>query len=179
MDYLSIEFLGILINTTGICLWAVTMLYLIRNKDKGIPVFSGKGRRDNEKSFDEEVLSQIAKQESARSYARKVDSIKSEQQLLWEFMEQGEIKKAKRILLGKHDNKVKRIHEQKTKRPSHRKGKVGDKYREVVKLADLGLTTNKISGIVDIPKGEIELLVKLRKKKREVSGIKPVKVNAF
>jgi len=38
-----------------------------------------------------------------------------------------------------------------------------DRYLEITKLADKGLKVDEIAGILDIPKGEIELILSLRK----------------
>ncbi|MBW1900207.1 MAG: hypothetical protein JRJ20_01080 [Deltaproteobacteria bacterium] len=175
MDYLKIEFWGVLLNITGICFWGITMLHLIRNKNKGTHETLKKGANRNLKSFGEEMFVQMARQQLKLPFKRISDAILGERQLLWAFIERGELGKAKKLLLGPNFNEDKRMRMRKNNIITHRKSETGDKYREVVKLSDSGMTTKKISEKVKIPRGEIELLIKLRKKAHE----NPERLRAF
>jgi len=175
MDYLKIEFWGVLLNITGICFWGITMLYLIRNKNNVTYETLKKGGDRNLKPFDKEMFVQMARQQQPElPFKRVSDAIWSERQLLWAFIERGELAKAKKLLLGPYFNDEKRLGVEKNNRMTRRKAETGDKYREVVRLSDSGITTKKISEKVKIPRGEIELLIKLRKKTHE----KPARLRA-
>lgn len=176
MDYLKIEFWGVLLNITGICFWGIAMLYIIRNKNSLTHETLKKVGNRNLKPFDKEMFVQMARQQQPElPFKRVSDAVWRERQLLWAFIEGGELRKAKKLLLGPYFNEDKRMGSEKNNRIPHRKAETGDKYREVVRLSDSGMTTKKISERVKIPRGEIELLIKMRKKAHE----KPARVREF
>ena len=173
MDYSRIELWGVLLNIVGICLWGITMLYFVRNKGKGAQEMFKKNANNNMKPFDEEMFAQMVNQESKRSFKSISDAFVRERQILCEFLEKGELLKAKNLLFRPSSYEAKRITFQQTIKNPHHKAKAGEVYTEVVRLADLGMTTKKITEMVKIPKGEIELIIKLRKKKHDVNGRSP------
>jgi hypothetical protein len=168
MDYLKMEFWGILLNITGVCFWGVTMLYFVRSKNKLTSETLKKVGPRELNPFEEAMFVQMARQQPLeRPFKRVSDAVLSERQLLWAFIERGELRKAKKLLLGSDSNEDKIMGMQKSSRIVQRKAGTGDKYREVVRLSDTGMTTKKISEKVKIPRGEIELLIKMRKKTQE------------
>jgi len=179
MESLNLEFGIILLNFSGIFLWGVTMLYLFkkkRNKAKG-----NKNNRVNinNRKFDEEVYAQLVRQQSEKAFRNIHSTIKRERDLLSELIERGEFKKIKKQVAVKKMRKTKKtsIPSNKIKKIRH-KNNSRDKYSEVIKLADAGMPLYKISERVKIPKGEIEILIKLRKKRNEVAGRRPQRIQA-
>ncbi len=179
MDYQRIEFLGIFLNITCIFIWGITILYLFITKKKGEAASNKKGRKGNMRPFDEEIFAQMVKQESERSYNKIVATIKRERQRLWALIERRELAKAKNLLLRQNSTGVKKINSQKNVEKSYPKTDSMKKYSEVIRGADSGMTTKRISEEVKRPKGEIDLLVKLRKKKHVVNLRKPSGFRAF
>ena len=169
MDYSRVELWGVLLNIVGICLWGITMLYFVRNKGKTAQEMFKKSANNNMKPFDEEMFAQMVNQESNRSVKRITDNFLKERQMLCDFLEKGELQKAKNLLFRPSSNGAKCIPFQQTLKKPHHKAKTGEVYTKVARLADLGMTPKKITEMVKIPKGEIELIIKLRKKKHNVN----------
>jgi hypothetical protein len=179
MDYLSTAFFGIFLNITGICLWGITLFYFVKNKNKGNYTAISNVRKDNQTAFDKEIFAQIVKQQSEQSFERISDAIKKERQLLRAFIERGELNESKALLLEPNSNKVRSMILKKGTKKPQRRLKEGDKYNDVLKLAGMGLTTRQISEKVNLPKGEVELLIKLRKRKFDECGGNAARVRAF
>ncbi len=186
MDSLGIMFWEIMLNVTGVCLWGITMIYLIRNKISSNRDKPGKGKNEHIRKFEEEIFVQLVKQQSERAFRRISNTIRNEKQILGELIEKGELKKARNHLAGQKAPKQKKELIQTTKKVSIRKpkeesiqkskkkalapkSKVDNKYVEVVRLVDIGMSAAKISEKMQIPKGEINLIVKLRKKRNKVA----------
>jgi len=170
MDLLKEGIWGTLLNITGICLWGGTVLYLIINKVKGRRKDLTICRISNQRKFDEEVFSQLVKQQSEKAFKRISHTINNERQLLAELIENGDLKKARTHLKSKGISKIKpkSLEDNNLKKP-FLKNTERDSYSEVLRLADQGMTVRKISEMVKIPKGEIEMLITLRKRKRKVT----------
>lgn len=172
MDFLSSAFCGIFLNITGICLWGLALLYFIRSKDKGNCTSQRKNRKRETKPFDQEMFAQMVKQQSGKSFERIFETIRQERELLWAFIEHERLNTPKSLYFVPRSNNTQNKDSEKYNSKRLSKLEAGDKYPEAIKLADLGLTTKKISEKVNLPKGEIELLIKLRKKKQDVVGLK-------
>ena len=170
MDLLKEGIWGILLNITGICLWGGTVLYLIIKKVKGRRKDLTICRIRNQRKFDEEVFSQLVKQQSEKAFKRISRTINNERQLLAELIENGDLKKARNHLKSKRISKIepKSLATNNMKKPFPENMET-DSYAEVLRLADRGMTVRKISEMVKIPKGEIEMLITLRKRKRKVT----------
>ncbi len=112
----------------------------------------------------------MVKQQSEKAFKRISRTINNERQLLAELIENGDLKKAKNRLKSKSISKIKpkSLADNKIKKPFPENTE-RDSYAEVLRLADRGMTVRKISEMVKIPKGEIEMLITLRKRKRKVA----------
>jgi hypothetical protein len=170
MELIEEGFWGILLNITGICLWGGTVLYLVIKKVKGRRKDLTICRIRNQRNFEEEVFSQLVKQQSEKAFKRISRTINNERQLLAELIENGDLKKAGTHLKSKRISKIKpkSLADSNMKKPFPENTE-RDSYAEVLRLADQGMTVRKISEIVKIPKGEIEMLITLRKRKRKVA----------
>lgn len=171
MNFISVEILGILLNLVSVCLWGLTMLYFVKTKNKSSDDVLRYAENESGKSFDDEVFDQMLKQRSECSLKRISNIIGTEQRALraqgrnW-VVRSANVRGARSIAnvaLSTH-------HHKKNKKPRNNENEK-DKYQEAVRLADSGMTTRKISEKIKIPKGEIELLVKLRRKKLAGSGL--------
>ena len=171
MELLKVGFWGTLLSISGTCLWGGTMLYLIIKKVKERKNNLKIHKMHNRRNFDEEVFSQLVKQQSEKAFERISRTIKNERQLLAELIENGQLKKVRNHLKSNSmpKPKTKSLQANKIKKPFP--GNSGrDSYAEVLRLSDQGMKATKISEMVKIPKGEIEMLISLRKKRRKVSG---------
>ena len=171
MELLQVGFWGVLLSITATCLWGGTMLYFIINRVKGKRTNIKISKMRNQKNFNEEVFSQLIKQQSEKSFERISRTIKNERQLLTELIENGELKKVRNHLKSKRIAKPEPKSLQANKKPFPGKP-ARDDYAKVLNLADQGMTVRKISEIVKIPKGEIEMLITLRKRRRKLDGRK-------
>ena len=171
MELLKVGFWGILISITGTCLWGGTMLYLIIKKVKerknNLKIY----KIHNQRNFDEEMFSQLVKQQSEKAFERISRTIKNERQLLAELIEKGQLKKVGNHLKSSSisNPKSKSLQANRVKKPFPG-NPARDSYAEVFRLSDQGMSAIKISEMVKIPKGEIEMLISLRKKRRKVAG---------
>lgn len=168
MDILTAGFFDRLINVSGFCLWGITILYLMHQKRK-TKKGDLKKRKSNavlRKSFEEEVYGQWFKHQSEYAFKRIHRTLRREIDRLNQLIENGDFERVRNQ--GKYtvvDNAPDVTFEvcQGGKELSWKKPK--DSYAEVIRLWDQGVSVRKISEKVEIPKGEIEMLIKLRKKK--------------
>ncbi len=171
MESLNIEMGVILLNGAGIFLWGITILYLLKNKREKEKDEKKNRYIMNNRNFDEEIYAQLVRQQSEKAFRNIHSTIKRERHLLSQLIDSGEFKKAKKQVAVKKTRKTKKspVPANKVKK-IHRKKNSRDRYAEVIKLADAGMTMNKISEKIKIPKGEIDILIKLRKKRNEIAG---------
>ncbi len=179
MESLNLELGVVLLNVSGIFLWGITILYLLKNKKEKDSEEKKQRYLSNNRNFDEEVYAQLVRQQSEKAFKNIHSTIKRERYLLSELIEKGEFKKVRKQVSPKKTRKTKRtsIPANKIKKNRH-KANLKDRYSEVIKLADAGMTMNKISEKVKIPKGEIEILIKLRKKRNKVAGSRTRRIQA-
>lgn len=169
MDFVRKEFWGILLNVTGSFLWASTIFYFFMRKVKERRKNPKECGIANQKDFNDEIFSQLIKQQADNAFSTISLTIKNERRSLAELIESsGELnKKARMHPEDKHADVPKKRSLQTDKMKQIAllsRGK--DRYAEVLRLADRGMTTRKISEKVKIPKGEIDMLVSLRSRRR-------------
>jgi hypothetical protein len=171
MELSKIEIWVILMNLTGFLLWGMTIVYLVRKEaKKGEGSFRNPMKLSND-NLGNECFSQILMKQSDVAFKRISDSIIKERELLCNLFKSGsedkepisdnlEYYKAKEFVIPSPVISC----EIETDKPVP-----SIVYSEAVRLAELGMDTDKISQKLMLPRGEVELLIKLRKK--------PVKVN--
>jgi hypothetical protein len=165
MDLSKIELWGILMNLTCFLLWGMTIVYLMRKEAKNRKGSFKNPMKVLNDNFGNEYLSQILMKQSDVAFKRISDSIVNERKLLCNLFKSGVEDKA-----PFSDN----LNHYKTKAPAISssitsceikpdKPLPGTVYSEAVKLAELGMDTDKISRKLMLPRGEVELLIKLRR----------------
>ena len=160
MIYLTIEFWKLALDVIGISLCGITILHLIRNRSKYNQSLVKEPGEGNLKDFQEEVLAQLVKHQSYGFLETISNAIKKEQMPLHSLMEKKEAIKEEKPLSAKEPDQVQEdFHNKNSPDSSYL---ASDEYGEVSRLADLGLSVKKISERVKIPKGEVELIVKLK-----------------
>jgi len=151
MIYLTtIEFWELVLDVIGLSLCGITILHLIRNRSKYNQSLLKEPGKGNSNSFNEEVSAQLIKQQSDRSFETISNVIEKERMSLHSL----------KPLSAKEPNQVQEdLYNKKSLGSSDL---AGDKYDEVARLADSGLSVKKISERAKMPKGEVELVLKLR-----------------
>ena len=208
MIYYTTEFWELVLDVIALFLCGIVLLHLIRNRGKYNQLLLKKPEKENSNNFNEEVATQLVKQQSDRSFETISNVIEKERMLLHNLMENKEVikdkknahraigrnasKKNKEVIkdkknayraIGRNASKKKKKKKKeaiKEKKPffADETGQVqediynknstgsgdlaGDKYNEVSRLADLGLSAKQISERAKIPMGEVELIVKLK-----------------
>ena len=109
------------------------------------------------------VLAQLMRQ-SEMAFALISDTIRIERELLQEFVEKRKGNSGTDCLSTQQPGQVEEHCRNKNVRDPRGPDRDSDQYGEVVKLANLGLGVDEIYERVRIPKGEIELIIKLNKK---------------
>ncbi|MBW1700760.1 MAG: DUF2802 domain-containing protein [Deltaproteobacteria bacterium] len=144
MSYLTAEFWEVVLDVIGLCLCGITILYLIRNKTRFNQSVLKDGSEKNISKFDEALIIQLLKQQSERSFETIFNTIKKERSVLQKLIEEGKIEKTK---------KAKDLDEGEP---------ASDQYREVARMADLGVSMKEISERVNLPRSEVDLIINLK-----------------
>ena len=147
------DFWELVLDVIGVSLCGITILYLIRNRSKYNQSLLKEPGKGNPNSFNEEVSAQLIKQQSDRSFETISNVIEKERMLLHGLNH----------LSAKETNHVQE--EPYNKKSSGGSDLAGDKYDEVSRLADSGLSVKEISERAKMPGGEVELIVKLKKQR--------------
>ncbi len=160
MIYLTIEFWKLVLDVIALSLCGITIFYLIRNRSKYNQFLLKESGKGNSNNFNEEVLAQLVKQRSNMPFETISDAIEKERMPL-HSLKPLSAKKTGQVQEGSYN-----------KKSSDSDELAGDEYGEVARLADLGLSVKKISEKANIPKGEIELVVKLKELENLGTGTK-------
>ena len=144
------NFWELVLDVIGICLCGITILHLIRNGSKYNRSLLKKPGKGNSNSFNEELLAQLVKQQSDMSFETISDVIEKKRMSL-HSLKPLSAKETGQVQEGSYN-----------KKSSGSDDLAGDEYDEVARLADLGLSVKKISERAKIPRGEVELVVKLK-----------------
>jgi len=163
MAYLTVEFWEILLDILGCCLCCITVLFIAGNRMDGKPPdiireVSGATSKD----FNKEVFFHLFKQQSERAFGVISEAIRSEFEALFDSIKRPEIDKGLNRLSGRAIECGSGCSREKVMgvgvAPSSE-----DRYDEVVRLADYGLSAGEISERLLMSEGEIHLVMKLRK----------------
>lgn len=168
MAYSAIKFWEAAIDVTGIVLCCVVILYIIKNMFKRNRKPVKKDIKENIIDFNEQVLIQIIKQQSEKSFKIISDVVKKEYLVFQEIT--GEVIRAKK---EKPFDKIKS--NQNNARDLNKKKKVHyiapekNHYGQVISMADSGMNAKEISEKLKIPQGEIDLIINLDKMSDQVN----------
>lgn len=161
MSYLTTEFWDIVLNVI-VLFCGISVLYFIRGMVKRRRYFLSEDRSKVLGDF-HDVLVELIRQ-SEMAFEAISDTLRKECEVLQKLIEKGEIEEGKKKAFFTKEPKQ-------NKRDLGGDGLVGDQYEEAVRLANLGLDIKEISKRVKIPKAELELIIKLRKKAHESQSI--------
>lgn len=151
MIYYTTEFWELVLDVIALILCGSVILHLMRNRAKYNQSLLKEPEKENPNNFNEEVAAQLVKQQSDRSFETISNAIEKERMLLHN-------------LNPLSAEEPVQVQENLDNKNSTGGGNLADdKYDEVARLADLGLSPKKISERAKIPMGEVELIVKLKK----------------
>lgn len=151
------------LDVVGITLCCVIISYLIYNRIKYNQMILSRKYKNNINSFSSEVAVKMMKQQTERSFDIIYDIINKERRKFKGLMEKEELKNAKYLMMmmekGYLLEKVINV-----KAMDEVKGDISaDPYDEISRLAGTGLGAQKISKKIGVPRGEVELYLKLNK----------------
>jgi hypothetical protein len=170
VNFPDANFWTLFLNISGALIWLALIVYMARSRSKHLHGRIERKNNNMKNSFDEEVFLQMMRQQAEQSLKRISDTIAKEQQLLWSFIERGTLGAAKNILNEKGEKDIVELTDYRHKSDSLPKAEDKDKYSEALKLANHGMPHDKIARIVDLPKSEVELLIKIRHKGNVANG---------
>jgi len=150
MIYYTTEFWELVLDVIALFLCGIVLLHLIRNREKYNQSLLKKPEKENSNNFNEEVATQLVKQQSDRFFETISNVIEKERMLLHNLnpLSAEEPVQVQEDIYNKNSTGGGNV--------------AGDKYDEVSRLADLGLSVKKISERAKMPMGEVELIVKLK-----------------
>ena len=150
------------LDVVGITLSGIIISYLIYNRIKYNQMVLSRKYKNNINRFNSEVAVEMAKQQTERSFDTIYDSINKERQKFKRLMEKEELKTAKYLMMMEKGHLM-----EKAINVDSRNEMNGDisayPYDEMSRLAGTGLSVQKISNKVGVPRGEVELYLKLNK----------------
>lgn len=151
MTNFAVEQMEIIGDVIAFCMYGITILFLVRQRVKYRRNLSRRGITESSGNFHHE-LGRLVRQ-PATSLQTISDAEKEESQAIpTQEARQG----------GKAQDQG--------GRDAPGGGLEGDRYREVKKLAEMGLNKEEIFERVGIPKGEIDLILKLKKMSPGLQG---------
>lgn len=154
-----IEYWTIYLNTVCMIICLVTMICLVIRIGR-----QKKVRRSV--SFNEEIFSRLIQEQLEDSFNRIAETITRERRFIYSWLPKGKTGHLPGHLVNKKTIMKKPVHGR-TEAPHINGGRSQhDKYAEIVKLAAEGMTIQNISEKIRVPKGEVDLFLKLLKSKK-------------
>lgn len=162
MPYFTLEFWAVVLSGIGLLFCAGAILCFKRNKNK-----YNEGRVEHESGnplndFGEELSSQMVTQHAEIALELVSGVIERERQALKQFGENGGMKRSPNPIPVEIPEKP-MGHFYNSGNPATRISPIPDQYDEAARLADLGTGMEKICEQVNLPRGEVELVLNLKK----------------
>ena len=155
----SIDLWEIVLDVTQICLGGFILLCLIRNKIKYKQLFLKAPTGENSQNFNTEFIIQAIRQQSDLAFTHILETIDKERQTLDAYFELRETQIAPKMLTPAAGRVVAQIPD--TEETDQ--NAADTIYSEIENLARQGLSLEDISEDLNVPKSEVELVLKLRR----------------
>jgi hypothetical protein len=155
----SINLWEIVLDITQICLGGVILLFLIRNQIKYKQLFLKAPTAENPQNFNTEFIIQAIRQQSDLAFTHILETIDKERQTLDTYFELSETQIASKMLALAPGRVVAQI-------PGTEVADLSAAdtiYSEIENLAGEGMSLEDISEDLNVPKGEVELVLKLKR----------------
>ena len=165
MGHIEIESWEILLHVSVIILLCVTVLCLIKervNRNRSIMKVDNKR---NFGSFGDEILSQLIRQQAERALETIYDTVEREQRFLQDLIKKGNIAREDRTTFQETGNQTPmQFYKEGGEDPVRGTSASGPiPFKEVERLADLGVSAEDLAESAGIPKGEMLLMEKLER----------------
>jgi hypothetical protein len=155
----TINLWEIVLDVTQICLGGFILLFLIRNRIKYKQLFPKAPTGENSQKSNTEFIVQAIRQQSDLAFAHILETIDKERQTLDAYFELRETQIASKMLVPAPGRVVAQI-------PGTEGADLTAAdtiYSEIENLAGQGVSLENISEDLNVPKGEVELVLKLKR----------------
>lgn len=152
MEHYSTELLKVMLNVLGVGLWGITIACLLISRLRRSQVQLKNNDQVDILEFNEELRLQTAKNRFNKSFETGSENIRRDHRKLPHFEKKTDPGKINRHWKDFRDKEMAGI-------PG---GNSADEYSRVISLAEMGLSAKEVSKRLKIPKGEVELVIKLR-----------------
>ena len=155
----SINLWEIVLDIAQICLGGFILLYLIRNKIKYKQLFLKTPKGNNPQNFNTEFIIQAVRQQSDLAFTHILETIDKERRTLDAYFELRETQIASKMLMSAPDGAV-------AETPNTQaadQNAANTIYSEIEDLAGQGMSLEAISEDLNVPKSEVELVLKLKR----------------
>jgi hypothetical protein len=153
----------IVLDITQICLGGFILLCLIRNKIKYKQLFLRAPNGENSPNFNTEFIIEAIRQQSDLAFTHILETIDKERQTLDTYFELRETQIASKLLAPG------RVVAQIRNTEAADQNAADTIYGEIENLAGQGMSLEDISEDLNVPKGEVELVLKLKRLSDESS----------
>jgi hypothetical protein len=147
------------LDITQICLGGFILLCLIRNKIKYKQLFLKPPTGENSQNFNTEFIIQAIRQQSDLAFTHILETIDKERQTLDTYFELRETQIASKMLVPAPGRVVAQI----PNTEATDLNAADTIYSEIENLAGQGMSLADISEDLNVPKGEVELVLKLKR----------------
>lgn len=148
----------IAIDATQIGLCALILLFLIRNHMKFKRLNSNVLSGQESQKFNSEFVVEAVRQQTELAFNHILETIDKERRTLDAYFELREAQLAPGLLTSVPASRIKRISSTKAQKPT-----ASDPiYSEIESLSDQGLSLTDIAQKLNLPRGEVDLVLKLK-----------------
>ena len=149
----------IVLDIAQICLGGFILLCLIRNKIKYKQLFLKTPTGENMQNFNTEFIIEAIRQQSDLAFTHILETIDKERQTLDTYFELRETQIASKMLVAAPGPTAAQI----PRTEATDQNAADTIYSEIENLADQGMSLAAISEDLNVPKGEVELVLKLKR----------------
>ena len=164
----TLNFWEITIDATQIGLCALILLFLIRNHMKFKRLNSNASSGQESQKFNSEFVVEAVRQQTELAFNHILETIDKERQTLDAYFELRESQLAPGLLKSVSSGPVEPISSAKALDPDA----ADTIYSEIESLSDQGLSLADIAEQLNVPRGEVDLVLKLRRLSIESAKVK-------
>jgi hypothetical protein len=164
----TLNFWEIAIDATQIGLCVLILIFLIRNRMKFKRLNSNAPCGQESQKFNSEFVVEAVRQQTELAFNHILETINKERQTLHAYFELREAQLAPGLLKSVPSNRIEPIPDTKALEPD-----AADAiYSEIESLSDQGLSMTDIAEELNLPRGEVDLVLKLKRLSIESAKVK-------
>ncbi|MBN1275861.1 MAG: hypothetical protein JXA35_00095 [Deltaproteobacteria bacterium] len=153
MELYSTELLKVILNVLVVGLWGITIIYLLISRLRRSQVQLKNNDQVDILEFNEELKLQTAKNRFSKPFETGSENIRRDYRKLPHFEKKADLDKINKHWKDFRDKEI---------AAGIPGGNSADEYSRVISLAEMGLSAKEVSKRLKMPKGEVELVIKLR-----------------